>query len=58
MGKTHFKNTRLFVNAGMEFPECYANVPLLDLEKGRLNMTGKREMVTCKNCLRKIQKNA
>ena len=56
--KTHYRSIRLFNNAGMSFPECYANAPLLDLDKGRLTMTGKREMVTCKNCLKKMKRRS
>ena len=32
--KVHLRSQRLLVNAGMLFPACYANAPLLDLEEG------------------------
>lgn len=50
--KVHYKNIRLFNNAGMDFPECYAYGELLDLGKARLPMTGDKKLVTCKRCLR------
>lgn len=47
--KYHAISLRLFVNAGMRFPLCYANARLLDTDKGRLPMS--RTQVTCKRCL-------
>lgn len=46
----HFRSIRLRNNAGMDFPACYANATLLDLDKGRLATTGNKEEVTCKKC--------
>lgn len=49
---THFRNLRLFVNAGMSFPQCKANAALLNLDAGRLSTTPDPMLVTCKKCLR------
>ena len=54
MTKTHFRDTRLFNNAGMPFPTCYAGARLLDLDKGRLPTTNNQTNVTCQHCLRKL----
>jgi len=54
--KVHFQDTRLFVNAGMSFPTCYANARLLDTDKSRLPMTVKKDEVTCKKCLYKLER--
>ena len=48
--KIHWRSIRLFVNAGMAFPACYATAELLDLDKGSLPTTGNRLEVTCKRC--------
>lgn len=57
--KIHLRNLRLFNNAGMPFPDCYANAwyrkwPLLgtSTDKGHLPTTGDRAKVTCRNCKR------
>jgi hypothetical protein len=51
--KMHLRDRRLFVNAGMSFPTCYANRgELLDTDKCHLPSTGLPADVTCKNCLR------
>lgn len=47
--KVHAPDTRLYVNAGMLFPACAANAPLLDIDKGRWTV-GKSVDVTCKRC--------
>jgi hypothetical protein len=52
----HMRDQRLFINAGMEFPTCYANAKLLDLDKGRLPLTGNWLSVTCMNCLKTMKK--
>ena len=52
--KVHFQNTRLRVNAGISFPECYAGAEMLDLDKTICPTTGDRSKVTCKRCLRKM----
>lgn len=54
--KIHFCNTRLRVNAGMDFPECYANAQYLDLDKSGLPKTNEREKVTCKRCLASLKR--
>lgn len=51
----HFRDYGLFINAGMEFPSCYVNDKPLDTDKSRLSTTGNKDLVTCKNCLRKIK---
>lgn len=53
----HFRSIRLRSNAGMDFPACYANAKMLDLDKSRLTATGAKELVTCKRCLRIIKVN-
>jgi len=52
----HFRNLRFRNNAGMDFPQCYSNADLLDLDKGRLPTTGVDTEVTCKRCLRYLKK--
>ena len=51
MKKTHIRDIRLFNNAGMSFPVCQANAPLLDLDKGHWPCA-RREQATCKHCQR------
>lgn len=48
--KTHLRDIRLMNNAGMQFPLCYANAPLLDVDKSALPTTGNAADVTCKRC--------
>jgi hypothetical protein len=50
----HFRSIRLFNNAGIDFPVCYAGARLLDLDKSRLPTTGDANKVTCKRCQRRI----
>ena len=52
--RVHFKNIRLFINAGMDIPECKAGAKLLDCDSGRWPMTGDKAQVTCKNCLKRM----
>jgi hypothetical protein len=47
-------NIRLFNNAGMRFPECYAYQKLLDTDKGRLRTTGDKLLVDCPKCLKRL----
>ena len=54
--KMHYQDTRLKVNAGMNFPTCKADAKLLDLDAGRFPTTGNIHEVTCKQCRNKIQK--
>jgi hypothetical protein len=56
MPKTHYRDIRLSVNAGMNMPLCYAGAPLLDCDKSRLPTSGKIDEVTCKHCLRLFPK--
>jgi len=53
----HKRNTSLYTNAGMAFPECYAHSELLDTDKGRLPTTGENAEVTCKRCLLMTKKH-
>lgn len=53
----HKRSTRLFTNAGMDFPVCYAYAKLLDTDKGRLPTTGDGSKVTCKRCLKFMKLN-
>jgi hypothetical protein len=55
--KTHIRDRRLFVNAGITFPKCYSNQEFLDLDKTNLYITGYPEDVTCKNCLKIMKHN-
>jgi len=52
----HLRNLRLYNNAGMNFPECYAGAKLLDTDKGRLPTSPILEKVTCPRCLRRSLK--
>ena len=51
MKKTHYRDLRLRNNAGVDFPLCYADAPLLDTAKSYLPTTGRLDSVTCKRCL-------
>jgi len=53
--KIHYRDLRLYVNAGMQYPTCYNGQGLLDIEKGRLVSTGKEENVTCQKCIKKLE---
>jgi hypothetical protein len=44
-------------NAGMDFPVCYRNAKLLDLDKSRLATTSDDSEVTCKRCQAIVKKN-
>jgi hypothetical protein len=48
----HARDIRLSNNAGMAFPVCAAQAPLLDTDKSRWLTTGDIHLVTCQNCLR------
>ena len=52
----HYVNIRLYNNAGMEFPECYAGAKLLDLDKSHLPLSHNIKEVTCKHCIRLYEK--
>jgi len=54
--KKHFRDIRLFSNAGIRFPMCYAGTRLLDLDKTHLSTTGVIDNVNCKHCLRLFKK--
>lgn len=51
---THFRNIRLYMNAGMVMPECKAHAKLLDTDAGNWHTTGNKELVTCKHCRNKL----
>lgn len=48
--QVHFRDQRLFLNAGISLPTCAADEALLDLDKGRWPMTSVRANVTCARC--------
>jgi hypothetical protein len=48
--KIHFRSRRLYVNAGISYPQCYCGSVLLDYNKCLLIMTSNLEEVTCKHC--------
>jgi hypothetical protein len=50
--KTHYRDLRLRINAGMDFPACYAGARLLDTDKGRLPSTSEPARVSCLKCRR------
>jgi hypothetical protein len=50
--KVHLRDNRLFVNAGMNYPTCQANVELLNLDASHWITTGNLNLVTCKHCLK------
>ena len=53
--KTHIRDIRLYCNAGMSMPVCYANAPLLDCDKSHLPCVDKKA-ATCKHCQRLYRK--
>ena len=42
MAKIHYRNLRLFINAGIEIPECKAYAKLLDLDSGLMENNSKQ----------------
>lgn len=57
----HSRNTRLYVNAGMEIPDCKASAKMLDVEKRyrfatRFPDTHPIE-VNCKRCIKLSKDN-
>jgi hypothetical protein len=55
MKKIHLRSLRLYVNAGMQFPACKANEPLLDLNCTNWDMTYNKQEVTCLKCLKSMK---
>ena len=55
MSKIHMRDIRLSVNAGVQYPVCYAGRELLDVDKAGLPITGKLAECTCKNCKRSFK---
>ena len=49
--KAHKRDIRLYNNAGIRFPLCYANAERLDLDKTRLQVEHDNAKVTCDRCL-------
>lgn len=49
----HLADIRMRNNAGMDFPLCYADAPLLDMDKGMLETVTDFTKVTCKKCQKK-----
>lgn len=62
--KTHIRNTRLYVNAGMSIPECQSTHRLLNVESSGwiiVNSDDARKMnvdLLCKTCVRLWNKSA
>jgi hypothetical protein len=50
--KTHIRDIRLFNNAGISMPVCYAIQSPLDLDKTGLPISQRPEQATCKHCQR------
>jgi hypothetical protein len=50
----HAPSTRLLVNAGMRFPICQSQAPLIDVAKAS-SAIGRLDTVTCRNCLRVLR---
>jgi hypothetical protein len=46
----HLMDLRLYVNAGMAFPACQADVELLDLDCTYWEVTRVRTKITCPRC--------
>lgn len=49
---SHIQDIRLANNAGMSFPVCKANAPLLDLDAAHWAIASDRYLATCKRCIR------
>jgi hypothetical protein len=56
MSKIHYRNLRLRINAGIDFPQCQADAELLDMDKARWQTTSKFDEVTCLHCLKLIKR--
>ena len=55
--RTHYTDTRLFVNAGIHIPACVAARPgPLDTDASRWPQTRVAERLTCKHCMRALAK--
>ena len=52
--RIHFRNIRLFNNAGIVMPECKSNDKLLNCNINWTITSNKKE-VTCKNCLKRMK---
>ena len=48
--RIHWRDQRLFVNAGMRFPACQANAIPLDTDKSRWMTTSDPMCIECKTC--------
>ena len=58
--RKHLHSTRLYCNAGITFPRCAENEPLLDLDKSAWPMADQStpvEMI-CKRCLSRLPARA
>lgn len=51
----HYRDLRLFNNAGMCYPACKVDDGPLDLDHGRLATSGWPRDVTCPDCLTLIK---
>jgi len=54
--KTHIRDIRLYNNAGISFPLCYAGAKFLDMDKTGLPMANREEAATCKKCQKRFPK--
>lgn len=54
--KTHKRDLRLFVNAGIAFPKCVKTI-LLDMRKTAWKTSGNTAEVNCKHCLKSENDN-
>ena len=48
--KLHIRDIRLYNNAGISLPVCYARATLLDLDKTHLPTAHNPEDATCQRC--------
>lgn len=55
--KIHLASMRLLSNAGIDFPLCYSNAKLLDMDKSALPTAVTLTRVTCKHCRRIARAN-
>lgn len=54
----HFRDNRLYINAGIRFPLCHAHMRLLDMSKTSWDMTSIAAQVTCPRCLARLAPEA
>ena len=54
--KVHWRDLRLFVNAGVAFPVCHISKKKqpLDMDKSALVTSPDKDKVTCQRCLKRM----